>query len=84
MKPREHFISLCVSKLNSLRSAGHIIRADENYPSKQILLGRYRNNRSRGKPKLRWIDGVKQDSEALELRRWRTQTRDKNNWRTKL
>ena len=72
------------NKLNRLRWAGHIIHTDENYHPKQILLGRCSNNRSRGRPKLRWIDGVYQDAEALELRCWQTQAKDKNNWRIKL
>jgi len=52
-------------KIHRLRWAGHIIRADDAYPPKRILVGQPQQNRKRGRPRLRWVEGV--DSDAAEL-----------------
>jgi hypothetical protein len=35
-----------------------------------------------GRPKMRWVDGVDQDSETTGERYWRSQANDKDKWKS--
>jgi hypothetical protein len=46
-------------KINRLRWAGHVIRLEEQNPARRVLVAVVEGRRQRGRPKLRWEDGVK-------------------------
>jgi hypothetical protein len=54
-------------QLGRLRWAGHIIRMEEDRPAKRILISNPGGARER--PKIRWEDGVGNDSKAIGIRK---------------
>jgi hypothetical protein len=55
-------------KLSRLRWEGHVIRQDDVDLSKRVLLNEPGGKRPRGKPRLRWVDGVEEDVARLGCR----------------
>ena len=45
-------------KTNRLRWAGQVIRLEEQSPARRFLVAVVEGRRQRGRPKLRWKDGV--------------------------
>jgi len=52
-------------KLSRLRWAGHVIRQDDDDLSRRVLLSEPGGKRPRGRPRLRWEDGVEEDVARL-------------------
>jgi len=61
--------------------AGHVMRMQDKLPCKKINLDKPEGRRRAGRPKLRWIGGVKKDAEKLGVRNWRARARDRDDWR---
>jgi len=57
-------------KLSRLRWAGHVIRQDDDDLARRVLLSEPGGKCPRGKPRLRWEDGVKEDVAELGCRNW--------------
>jgi hypothetical protein len=57
-------------KLSRLRWAGHVIRQDDDDLSRIVLLSEPGGKRQRGRPRLRWEDGVEEDVARLGCRNW--------------
>jgi hypothetical protein len=55
-------------KLSRLTWAGHVIRQDDDDLSRRILLSEPEGKRLRGRPRLRWEDGVEEDVAMLGCR----------------
>jgi len=53
-----------------LRWAGHVARQGEHDLSRRVLLSEPGGKRPRGRPRLRWEDGVKEAAAKLEFRNW--------------
>jgi hypothetical protein len=53
------------TKVNLLRWAEHVIRLDEQSPTRRILVAVVEGKRQKGRPKLRWEDGVMDDARKL-------------------
>ena len=70
-----------IIKLGRLRWAGHIARADNSYPPKNILSSTLEGRRRRGRPKLRWLDGIEEDARRIGARDWRRAALDRDGWR---
>jgi len=51
--------------INRLRWAGHVIRLEEQSPARRVLVAVVEGRRQRGRPKLRWEDGVMADAKNL-------------------
>jgi hypothetical protein len=68
-------------KTNRLRWAGHVIRLEEQNPARRVLVAVVKGRRQRGRPKLRWEDGVKEDARKLGERNWRNAARNRDSWR---
>ena len=51
--------------INRLRWAGHVLRLEEQSPARRVLVAIVEGIRQRGRPKLRWEDGVKDDARKL-------------------
>jgi hypothetical protein len=52
-------------KMNRLKWAGHVIRMEEQSPTRRVLIAVVEGRRQRGRPKLRWEDGVMEDARKL-------------------
>jgi len=57
-------------KLSGVRWAGHVMRQDDDDLARIVLLSEPGGKRSRGRPRLRWEDGVKEDVVKLGCRNW--------------
>jgi hypothetical protein len=68
-------------KVNRLRWAGHVIRLEEPSPTRRVLVAVIEGKRQRGRPKLRWEDGVMDDTRKLGEKNWRNAARNKDGWR---
>jgi hypothetical protein len=77
---KESDIVTCV-KINRLRWAGHVIRLEEQNPARRVLVAAVEGRRQRGRPKLRWEDGVSEDARKLGERNCRNVARNRDSWR---
>jgi hypothetical protein len=66
--------------VNHLRWAGHVIRLEEQSPARRVLVAVIEGKRQRGRPKLRWEDGVMDDARKLGEKNWRNAARNKDGW----
>ena len=60
-------------KINRLKWAGHVIRMEEQSATRRVLVAVAEGRRQRGRPKLRWEDGVMGDARKLggeKLEEW--------------
>jgi len=67
-------------KINRLKWAGHVIRMEEQSPTRRVLVAVVEGSRQRGRPKLRWEDGVIEDATKLGERNWRNAARNRDSW----
>lgn len=49
--------------------------------AKCVITSNPEGRRSRGKPKLRWIDGISRDAKNVVIANWRTVARDMPKWK---
>ena len=68
-------------KLSSLRWAGHVIRQDDDDLSRRVLLSEPAGKRPKGRPKLRWDGGVKEDAAKLGCRNRTIVALNREGWR---
>jgi uncharacterized protein YegP (UPF0339 family) len=66
-------------KINHLRWAGHVIRLEEQNPARRVFAAVVEARRQKGRPKLRWEDGVMGDAKKLGERR-RSTARNRDGW----
>ena len=64
-------------KINRLRWAGHVARMDDKEIIKRILNSNPGGQRGRGRPKLRWIDGVEHDLRKIGCMNWKMVAQDR-------
>jgi hypothetical protein len=67
-----------------LRWAGHVIRMLDGNPIKKLTLLKPDGCRRVGRPKLRWMDGIKDDLRVLSVRGWRRRALDRREWKNVL
>jgi len=67
-------------KINRLKWAGHVIRMEEQSATRRVLVSVAEGRRQRGRPKLRWEDGVMEDARMLRERNWRNAARNRDSW----
>jgi len=68
------------TKINRLKWAGHVIRMEEQSPTRRVFVAVVEGRRQRGRPKLRWEDGVTDDARKLGERNWRNAARNRDSW----
>ena len=66
--------------INLLKWAGHVICMEEQSPTGRVLVAVVEGRRQRGRPKLRWEDGVMEDARKLGERTWRNAARNRDRW----
>ena len=71
-------------KLSRLIWAGHVIRQKDDGLYRRVLLIEPGEKLPRGRPRLRWEDGVKEDTAKLECRNWTVVTLQREGWRNLL
>jgi hypothetical protein len=49
--------------------------------ARRVLVAVVEGRRQRGRPKLRWEDGVREDARKLGERNWRNVARNRDSWR---
>jgi hypothetical protein len=57
-------------KLSRMRWAGHVIHKDDDDLARRVLLNEPGGKRPRGRPRLRWEDGVKEHVAKLGCTNW--------------
>ena len=67
-------------KINRLKWAGHVIRMEEQSPTRRVLVAVVEGRRQRGRPKLRWEECVVEDARKLWERNWRNAARNRDSW----
>jgi hypothetical protein len=68
-------------EINRLIWAGHVIRLEEQSPGRRVIIAVVEGRRQKGRPKLRWEDGVMDDARKLGERNWKNVARNRDNWR---
>ena len=53
---------------------------EEQSPTRRVLVAVVEGRRQRGRPKLRWEDGVMEDGRKLGERNWRNVARNRDSW----
>jgi len=66
--------------MNQLKWTGHVIHTEEHSPTRRVLVAVVEGRRQRGRPKLRWEDGVMEDARKLGERNWRNAARNRDSW----
>ena len=67
-------------KINRLKWAGRVIRMEEQSHTRRVLVAVVGGRRQRGRPKLRWEDGVMEDARKLGERNWRNAAKHRDSW----
>jgi hypothetical protein len=68
-----------VIKIRRLEWFGHVVRMNETR-SVKIFEGKLEGRRSRGRPRLRWMNDVEYDLRKLGVKRWRTDALEGEEW----
>ena len=63
------------------RWTGHVSQMDDSRMPRKALEKRFDNNRARGRPRKRWLDGVEEDTQKLGVRGWKSLAQDRLEWR---
>ena len=85
-KDKKQVLSHCMShtkfcKLSRLWWAGHVIRQVDDDLSRTVLLSEPGGKRPRGRPRLRWEDGVEEDVARPGCRNWKIVALNQEGWR---
>ena len=67
-------------KVKRLAWAGHLTRVSNERTLKKIFNTKPEGTRSVGRPKLRWEDGVVQDTRTLGVNSWKKVALDRDQW----
>jgi hypothetical protein len=67
------------AKIFRMKWAGHVLRINDEEPTKKLMPGKPDGTGRRGRPKLRWIDGVEKD--LHNIRNWKNIALDRSRWR---
>jgi len=65
-------------KINRLKWAGRVICMEEQSATRRVLIAVVEERRERGRPKLKWEDGVTEDARKLGERSWRNAVRNRD------
>jgi hypothetical protein len=60
---------------------GHVMRMDDKRTPKRILHWKPIGTRTRGRPRKRYIAGIKEDLQIMGVRQWRKQCGERAEWK---
>jgi hypothetical protein len=60
---------------------GHVERMEDSRMPKRLMRKKIYTRRKRGRPKVRWLDDVQVDLQAMGIERWRGKAQDRDLWR---
>jgi hypothetical protein len=63
-----------------MRWAGHVIGMEEDRLARRILVNNPAGGRGRGRPKIRWEDGVDNGIKAIRIRNWKSVALNRETW----
>jgi hypothetical protein len=69
------------AKICRMKWAGHVLRMNDEEPTKKLMLGKPDGTRRRGRPKLRWIDWLEKDLHNISIINWKNIALDRSQWR---
>jgi hypothetical protein len=69
------------AKISRMKWARHVIRMNDEEPTKKLMLGKPDGTRRNGRPKLRWIDGLEKDLHNISIRNLKNIALDRSRWR---
>jgi hypothetical protein len=61
--------------------AVHVIRREHEGIVKRIMLVKPEGKRKKGRPRMRWMDGVEKDLRNLAVVNLKTKTKEQDGWR---
>jgi hypothetical protein len=64
-----------------MKWAGHVLRMNDAKPTKKLMLEKPDGTRRRGRPKLRWIDGLEKYLHNISIRHWKNIALGRSRWR---
>ena len=72
-----------IVKRNQLRWAGHVARMPVDRIPRKVMLGQVDGRRPRGRPRLRWQDGIRDEvlKRTDDVRPWMDIAEDRRGWR---
>ena len=68
-------------KARRLQWAGHVVRAPRDRTISEVFHENIRTSRPLGRPRMRWIDGVRRDALVLGVADWQREALDRVRWR---
>jgi hypothetical protein len=67
-------------KVRRLEWLGHVVRMEDTRLPKMVFNAKPEDKRGVGRPRLRWLDGVKAGIKSLSLEIWGIKTQDRKEW----
>jgi hypothetical protein len=68
-------------KAQRIKWFGHVMRRSDSEYLKATVEWKPTGKRPRGRPKKRWIDGIKQDLEKLGIPNWEEKVQNREEWK---
>ena len=69
-----------IIKIVKAERMGHLCRMEEGNICKQVTFYKMIDTRKRGRPALRWIDGVHKDLQRTGVKKWRMAAMNRSMW----
>lgn len=69
------------TKVNRMKFAGHLCRLNPSSLTSRVFLFKPIGTRTRGRPKLRWMDCVNEDFKKLRVTNWISLSKKRSEWR---
>jgi hypothetical protein len=67
-------------KVRRLEWMRHVVRIEDTRLPKMVFNAKPEGRRGIGRPRLRWLDNVEADINALGVKRWRIKAQDIKEW----
>jgi hypothetical protein len=68
-------------KINRLRWAGYVIRRENEEIIKILMIVKLEGKKKKGRPRMRWMDGVEKYLRNLGVVDWRAKAQEGDGWR---